>query len=197
MILLLHPTHRKFIRLLRDKVSKGDVTFITQEDLSEWKSVFSTSKNSKKRHQATYRILLRAINRICTEIPDSAIVINSSCVDYIERFLRKVELKNPIRTINNIIKLRFTIEAQFQSPKGDWNCTSIVNLSLQEGKSQKAIAGRHKLNKLLACYELYQVLFRILAGNSIIHLYDEYRLWLPLNIQFRSNRVKDTVQNFV
>ena len=119
MILLLHPTHRKFIRLLRDKVSKGDVIFITQEDLSEWKSVFSTSKNSKKRHQATYRILLRAINRICTEIPDSAIVINSSCVDYIERFLRKVELKNPIRTINNIIKLRFTIEAQFQSPKGD------------------------------------------------------------------------------
>ena len=113
MILLLHPTHRKFIRLLRDKVSKGDVTFITQEDLSEWKSVFSTSKNSKKGHQATYRILLRAINRICTEIPDSAIVINSSCVDYIERFLRKVELKNPIRTINNIIKLRFTIEVQF------------------------------------------------------------------------------------
>lgn len=44
MILLLHPTHRKFIRLLRDKVSKGDVIFITQEDLSEWQSVFSTSK---------------------------------------------------------------------------------------------------------------------------------------------------------
>lgn len=106
MILLLHPTHRKFIRLLRDKVSKGDIIFITKEDQSEWQSVFSTSKNSKKRHQATYRILLRAINRVCTEIPDSAIVINSSCVDHIERFLRKVELMNPIRTINNIIKMK-------------------------------------------------------------------------------------------
>ena len=58
MILLLHPTHRKFIKLLRNKVNNGDVIYITKEDQSEWQSVFNTSKNSKKRHQETYRIFL-------------------------------------------------------------------------------------------------------------------------------------------
>ena len=48
MILLLHPTHRKFIKLLRNKVNNGDVIYITKEDQSEWLSVFNTSKNSKK-----------------------------------------------------------------------------------------------------------------------------------------------------
>lgn len=101
MISLLHPTHRKFIKLLRDKVNNGDVIFIT-----EWQSVFNTSKNSKKRHQSTYRIFLRAINRVNTEIPNNAIVINSSSVDHLEGFLRKVELKNPFRTIRNIILMK-------------------------------------------------------------------------------------------
>lgn len=55
MILLLHPTHRKFIKLLRNKVNNGDVIYITKEDQSEWQSVFNTSKNSKKRYQETYR----------------------------------------------------------------------------------------------------------------------------------------------
>ena len=48
MILLLHPTHRKFIKLLRNKVNNGDVIYITKEDQSEWQSLFNTSKNSKK-----------------------------------------------------------------------------------------------------------------------------------------------------
>ena len=102
MILLLHPTHRKFIKLLRNKVNNGDVIYITKEDQSEWQSVFNTSKNSKKRHQETYR----AINRVHTEIPNNAIVINLSLVDHIESILRKVELKNPLRTIRNIILMK-------------------------------------------------------------------------------------------
>ena len=93
MILLLHPTHRKFIKLLRDNVNNGEVIFLTTEDKNEWLPVLNKSKNSTKRHLATYRIFLRAINHVNTEIPNNAIVINSSCVDYIERFLRKVELK--------------------------------------------------------------------------------------------------------
>lgn len=106
MILLLHPTHRKFIKLLRDNVNNGNVIFLTSEDISEWEYIFNTSKNSKERHQATYRIFLRAINRVNTEIPNNAIAINSSSVDHIEVFLRKIELKNPIRTIRNIILMK-------------------------------------------------------------------------------------------
>ena len=106
MILLLHPTHRKFIKLLRDNVNNGNVIFLTSEDKNEWQSVFNTSKNSKKRHLATYRIFIRAINRVHTEIPNNAIVINSSSVNHIESFLRKVELKNPFITIRNIILMK-------------------------------------------------------------------------------------------
>lgn len=106
MILLLHPTHRKFIKLLRDNVNNGEVIFLTTEDKNEWLSVFNKSKNSTKRHLATYRIFLRAINRVNTEIPNNAIVINSSSVNHIEVFLRKVELKNPFRTIRNIILMK-------------------------------------------------------------------------------------------
>lgn len=103
MILLLHPTHRKFIKLLRDNVNNGEVIFLTTEDKNEWLSVLNKSKNSTKRHLATYRIL---INRVNTEIPNNAIVINSSSVNHIEVFLRKVELKNPFRTIRNIILMK-------------------------------------------------------------------------------------------
>ena len=106
MILLSHPTHRKFIKLLRDNVNNGEVIFLTTEDKNEWLSVLNKSKNSTKRHLATYRIFLRAINRINTEIPNNAIVINSSSVNHIEVFLRKVELKNPFRTIRNIILMK-------------------------------------------------------------------------------------------
>lgn len=106
MILLLHPTHRKFIKLLRDNVNNGEVIFLTTEDKNEWLSVLNKSKNSTKRHLATYRIFLRAINRVNTEIPNNAIVINSSSVNHIEVFLRKVELKNPLRTIRNIILMK-------------------------------------------------------------------------------------------
>jgi len=106
MILLLHPTHRKFIKLLRDNVNNGEVIFLTTEDKNEWLSVLNKSNNSTKRHLATYRIFLRAINRVNTEIPNNAIVINSSLVNHIEVFLRKVELKNPFRTIRNIILMK-------------------------------------------------------------------------------------------
>ena len=106
MILLLHPTHRKFIRLLRNHTNNGEVIILTQEDKDEWLSFLSRTKNSKKRHQITYRIFLRAINRKRIESTEDVIVINHSSVDYIERALRKVEFKNPFRTIKNIILMK-------------------------------------------------------------------------------------------
>ena len=106
MILLLHPTHRKFIRLLRNHTNNGEVIILTQEDKDEWLSFLSRTKNSKKRHQITYRIFLRAINRKRIESTEDVIVINHSSVDYIERVLRKVEFKNPFRTIKNIILMK-------------------------------------------------------------------------------------------
>lgn len=49
MILLLHPTHRKFIKLLRDNVNNGEVIFLTTEDKNEWLSVLNKSKKFHKK----------------------------------------------------------------------------------------------------------------------------------------------------
>ena len=106
MILLLHPTHRKFIRLLRNHTNNGDVIILTQEDKNEWLSFLNRTKNSKKGHQITYRIFLRAIKRKRIESTEDVIVINHSSVDYIERVFRKVEFKNLFRTIKNIILMK-------------------------------------------------------------------------------------------
>lgn len=106
MILLLHPTHRKFIRLLRNHTNNGEVIILTREDKNEWLSFLNRTKNSKMRHQITYRIFLRAIKRKRIESTEDVIVINHSTVDYIERVLRKVEFKNPFRTIKNIILMK-------------------------------------------------------------------------------------------
>ena len=35
MILLLHPTHRKFIKLLRDNVNNGNVIFLTHRKIQK------------------------------------------------------------------------------------------------------------------------------------------------------------------
>lgn len=105
MILLLHPTHRKFIRLLREHVIDGSFFNLTQEDVAEYKMILNTTKNSKKRHQTIYRIFLRAIRRDKKDNTNAEIIINSESVDYIEKVLRKAELKKPLITIRNILVL--------------------------------------------------------------------------------------------
>lgn len=103
MILLLHPTHRKFIRLLREHVKDGSFFNLTQEDVAEYKMILNTTKNSKKRHQTIYRIFLHAIRRDKGDNTDAEIIINSESVGCIEKCLRKAELTKPLITLRNIL----------------------------------------------------------------------------------------------
>ena len=66
--LLLHPTHRKFIRLLRDRVNSGYPIIITQSDNDAIKHMCEGAMTMIKRHQGIYRIVLTAVYRPIEEI---------------------------------------------------------------------------------------------------------------------------------
>ncbi len=101
MKILLHPTHRKFVMLLREKINSGQPIIITQADLDEIHQLIIRSKKALVRHKGIYRIFLRAINRSSSNCQD--VYLNQESIDYIESVLCKVEWRNPLITMRNII----------------------------------------------------------------------------------------------
>ena len=101
MKILLHPTHRKFVKLLREKINSGQPIIITQADLDEFERLMKRSKKALVRHKGIYKIFLRAINRSSIDCQD--VYVNQELIDYIESVLCKVEWYNPLITIRNIV----------------------------------------------------------------------------------------------
>lgn len=99
--LLLHPTHRKFIRLLREHLKQEGQIIITKDDIKVFHNLLSRTKIALKRHKGIYRLLLRAMQR--TVIHEGDTILNSSHIDYIESVFCDVERKNIFVTIRNII----------------------------------------------------------------------------------------------
>lgn len=102
MIWLLHPSHRKFIKRLHDKVGPQGKIVITKDDLDIQKDLWAKTKNSQRRHKGIYRIIFSAINRR-TESIDKEQIWGIITVEAIETGLRRIELKSPIMTIRNTI----------------------------------------------------------------------------------------------
>ena len=83
--ILFHPTHRKFIKMLRKRVEVEPITF---------RALVRRTNIAMERHKGLYRIFLTAMRRPNSSVsPD--IIIDSAYVDYIERALCEVERKNP------------------------------------------------------------------------------------------------------
>jgi len=99
--ILLHPTHRKFIRLLRGQVEQGKPIIVTNSDISNFKELMRRTKIALERHKGIYRILLQAMRRTVTHKGD--IILDSSHIDYIESVFCKAEWGNIFVTIRNII----------------------------------------------------------------------------------------------
>ena len=102
MIWLLHPSHRKFIKRLHDKVGPHGYIVITKDDLNAQEDLWTKTTNSKIRHQGIYRIIFRATNRE-TESVDKEQIWGIITVEAIETVLRRMEFKSPIITIRNTI----------------------------------------------------------------------------------------------
>ena len=91
--ILFHPTHRKFIKLLRKRVEVEPI-YLTNEDMEAFRALVRRTNIAMERHKGLYRIFLTAMRRPNPSIsPD--IIIDTACVDYIERVLAKAERKSP------------------------------------------------------------------------------------------------------
>ena len=91
--ILFHPTHRKFVKLLRKRVEVEPI-YLTNEDKEAFRALVRRTNIAMERHKGLYRIFLTAMRRPNSSIsPD--IIIDSAYVDYIERALCEVERKNP------------------------------------------------------------------------------------------------------
>lgn len=91
--ILFHPTHRKFIKLLRKRVEVEPI-YLTNEDIEAFRALVRRTNIAMERHKGLYRIFLTAMRRPNSSIsPD--IIIDSAYVDYIERALCEVERKSP------------------------------------------------------------------------------------------------------
>lgn len=102
MILLLHPTHRKFVKLLRNKVGTDGGIILLEEDAVAIRQSWEQTTNSHSRHQKAYRVFINAANRKWEDICQGQINMYVK-VDQIESYLRRIELKNPGRVLYAVI----------------------------------------------------------------------------------------------
>ena len=108
MAFLLYPTHRKFIHLLRKQVDNGKKFYLTKDDINDIYAVFNTTPLSTRRHQIVYKTFIRAIKRSSMENQNLAdvITVDSIFVDNLAKVFRRLEFKNPLRTIKNIVLIK-------------------------------------------------------------------------------------------
>ena len=102
MIWLLHPSHRKFIKLLHEKVGANGSIVITKDDFIAMDHLWASTTNSVRRHKGMYKIIIRATNNRIENITREQIW-RIFKVDDIEAKLHKIELNNPCKTIRNTI----------------------------------------------------------------------------------------------
>lgn len=102
MIWLIHPSHRKYIKRLRERVGAHGYIVMTRNDFAAMNTLWITTTNSIKRHQGIYRIILNIINRKVEDI-DREQISGIIKPETIEKELRLIELKNPLKTIRNTI----------------------------------------------------------------------------------------------
>lgn len=99
--ILLHPTHRKFIRILREHIEQGKLIIVTQNDIVAFRALIQRSEIALERHKGIYRLLLQAMQRTVAHNDD--IILNNLHINYIENILCKVERRRIFVTIRNII----------------------------------------------------------------------------------------------
>ena len=103
MIWLLHPSHRKFIKILYKKVGHNGYIALTNDDWNIFVNLWQKNNyNSEKIHQGAYKIFINAANRRREEINHAEVYIYIN-VKQIESKLRRTELRNLFRVIVNTL----------------------------------------------------------------------------------------------
>lgn len=105
--LIIHPTHRKILRMLRERDKDGRPVILLREERDRVKEVLPTLHSATARNQYVYRVLLRAIKRPFSEIQhcDGFIVVDRRCINLIEKLYAMVERRHLCGTVINAIEL--------------------------------------------------------------------------------------------
>lgn len=111
--IIIHPTHRKFLRLLRNRLREGKPIVIRKAELDALCKEFPLLQSATARNQLIYRLALSAQNRPLSEIQcyDDLILVNERFIKRLESEYAKVERKHlcpvlMVSILTSIIKHR-------------------------------------------------------------------------------------------
>ena len=91
--LLIHPTHRKLIRLLRNRVEAGFPIVFTQSDFDTFHTISQGTMTMIERHQKIYRLVLAAVYRPIEEIDktEKICIVGNDYINVIEMCFAQAE----------------------------------------------------------------------------------------------------------
>ena len=99
--LLIHPTHRRFIRLLREQINNSHQVLFTQSDYDAFKNICQRSMTMWERHKRIYRIFLNAVYRPVEEInkDEKVCLVSENMINLMEECFSKAEWRHLGATI--------------------------------------------------------------------------------------------------
>ncbi len=105
--IVIHPTHRKMIHILREKYKEGKPVVLMKEDVDNLFKLLPTLNSPTMRNQSVYRLLLNAMNRSFSELQQhkNFYVLNHKAIKVVEKIYSKVERKHLCYTLLDSLRL--------------------------------------------------------------------------------------------
>ena len=105
--IVIHPTHRKLLRILRERCDEGRPVVLLKDEVDSFFKVLPTLDSPIRRNQSTYRLVLNAMNRSFEDIKDynNYYVLNDKSIRVVESIYAKVEKDHLCHTLQDTMKL--------------------------------------------------------------------------------------------
>ena len=107
--IVIHPTHRKLLRILHERCDEGRPVVLLKDEVESFFEVLPTLDSPIRRNQSAYRIVLNAMNRSLEDIQDyrNFYVLNNKNIKAIESVYATVERNHLCYTLLDTLKLFF------------------------------------------------------------------------------------------
>lgn len=105
--IIIHPTHRKMIRILRERSKEGKPVILLKEEVYSLFKNLPSLDSPTMRNQSVYRFLLNAMNRSLSEFQqhEGNYVLNDKNLKVVESVYAKVEREHLCYTLLDTMKL--------------------------------------------------------------------------------------------
>jgi len=99
--IVIHPTHRKLLRILRERCDEGRPVVLLKDEVDSFFKVLPTLDSPIRRNQSAYRLVLNAMNRSFEDIKDynNYYVLNDKSIRVVESIYAKVEKDHLCHTL--------------------------------------------------------------------------------------------------